>query len=182
MMTPLAVAPVARSASCIGTDAGVAAWVATELGIRTGTGNGVSLLAGVGVDMVDTEELADLIESSGPSFMDLCWTPSEQTYCGGSISRLAARWAAKEATMKALGHGIGEIDPTDIEVVSIEGEPPGLLLHGSAEYIAGQRRMSRLAVSLTHESIFAMAFVVALCEAALPETGTEGYNPEGLRR
>lgn len=151
-------------------------WVETELagwaGASVGARVGVGVLLGVGVDMVDTGELAEMIESSGSSFMDLCWTPSEQGYCAGSIPRLAARWAAKEATMKALERGIGEIDPIDIEVVSIEGEPPLLQLHGSAQAVARERRVSHLAVSFTHEGTFAVAFVVAMGEAVDPVTGT----------
>lgn len=125
----------------------------------------------VGVDMVDTPELADMIDASGPSFMDLCWTPAEQAYCAGSITRLAARWAAKEATMKALGHGIGEVDPVDVEVVSAEGEPPALQLHGSAAALARELRISHLAVSLTHEANAAVAFVVAVADGCRSNPG-----------
>lgn len=117
---------------------------------------------GVGVDMVSVHELADMIEASGSSFIDACWTPVEQTYCAGSVRRLAARWAAKEATMKALGHGIGEVDPLDIEVVSIEGEMPTLRLYGSASAHAHNLHISHFALSLTYEGDFALAFVVAL--------------------
>lgn len=134
----------------------------TPAAIRAGVDDWVGTALGVGVDMVDARELADMIESSGPSFMDFCWTPAEQAYCAGSITRLAARWAAKEATMKALGHGIGEIDPIDIEVVSVEGEPPSLQLHGSAAAHARELRISHLAVSLTHEANFAVAFVLVM--------------------
>lgn len=172
MMTSLPRPLVARSAFGIRLRARVEEWVATEpggrMGASVGAAGGDRVLVGVGVDMVDTTELADLIETSGRSFMDLCWTPSEQVYCAGSIPSLAARWAAKEATMKALGRGIGVIDPIDIEVVSIEGEPPALRLYGSAETIARERRMSHLAVSLTHEGTFAIAFVLAMGAAANP--------------
>ncbi|MFC5679095.1 holo-ACP synthase [Aeromicrobium endophyticum] len=170
--------------------AGVEEWVETEFaglaGASLGARVGVDVLLGVGVDMVDAGQLAEMIESSGSSFMDLCWTPSEQGYCAGSIPRLAARWAAKEATMKALGRGIGEIDPIDIEVVSIEGEPPLLELHGSARAIARERWVRRVALSLTHEGTFAVAFVVVVGEAVDPVTGTATGvgigTPVGSRR
>lgn len=171
-MISLANPSIASSTLGVELGAGVEDWVETELGVRVGARVGVGVLLGVGVDMVDTGELAEMIEASGPSFMDLCWTPSEQAYCVGSIPRLAARWAAKEATMKALGRGIGEVDPIDIEVVSIEGEPPTLQLHRSAEAIAQERRMSQLSMSLTHEGTSALAFVVAMGEAVDLETGT----------
>jgi holo-[acyl-carrier protein] synthase len=181
-MIPVPNPPFVRSAHGVDLGAGVEDWVETELVGRVGASVaasvGVGVLLGVGVDMVDTADLAEMIESSGPSFINLCWTPSEQAFCSGSIPRLAARWAAKEATMKALGRGIGEVDPIDIEVVSIEGEPPFLQVHGSAEAIARERRVSRLALSLTHEGTFAVAFVVALGEVVDPGTHTAtGVDP-----
>lgn len=171
-----------RSAHGVELNVWVEDWVETELGAQVGASGEakveVGVLLGVGVDMVNTAELAEMIESSGPSFMSLCWTPTERTTCAGSISRLAARWAAKEATMKALGRGIGEVDPTDIEVVSNEGESPLLQLHGSAEAIARERRVSRVALSLAHEGTFAVAFVVAMGEVVDAEAGTRaGVDP-----
>lgn len=115
----------------------------------------------VGVDMVSIRELASMVETSGPTFLDSCWTRAEQAYCAGSIPRLAARWAAKEATMKALGHGIGEIDPLDIEVHAVEGEAPALRLHDTAAAHAREAGVGQFALSLTHEADFALAFVVA---------------------
>lgn len=120
----------------------------------------------VGVDVVSIDDLTDMIETAGPTFLDSCWTPAEQSYSAGSIARLAARWAAKEATMKALGHGIGEIDPVEIEVQAVEGEPPFLRLHGAAAGYAHEMDLSHLALSLTHEAGFAVAFVAA-CGADL---------------
>lgn len=137
---------------------------------------------GVGVDMVDIRELADMIETSGQSFMDMSWTPAEQAYCAGSIPRLAARWAAKEATMKALGHGIGEVDPIDIEVVSAEGERPSMQLHGSAAALARALRVGHLAVSLSHEANFAVAFVVATSDGFDTEARVPARPGSGGRK
>lgn len=133
-------------------------------GIDDRVARGPGAGGGVGVDMVDIRELADMIEASGQSFMDMSWTPAEQAYCAGSIPRLAARWAAKEATMKALGHGIGEVDPIDIEVVSAEGERPSLQLRGSAAALARDLGVDHMAVSLSHEANGAIAFVVAMSD------------------
>ena len=115
----------------------------------------------VGVDMVNIRQLRDMIETSGPTFLDSGWTSAEQAYCAGSVARLAARWAAKEAAMKALGHGIGEVDPIDIEVHAVEGEPPDLHLRGTAAGYALEVGLSHFALSLTHEANFAVAFVAA---------------------
>jgi holo-[acyl-carrier protein] synthase len=115
----------------------------------------------VGVDLVNIPELASMLQASGPNFIDSCWTTAEQAYCSGSVPRLAARWAAKEATMKALGQGIGDVDPIDIEVVAEEGQAPHLRLHRTAQRRAHQIGVDDLALSMSHESDLAIAFVVA---------------------
>ena len=115
----------------------------------------------IGVDLVNVPELASMLQTSGPTFLDSCWTAAEQEYCNGSVSRLAARWAAKEATMKALGQGIGDVDPVDIEVVAEEGQMPQVRLHGSAQRRAQEIGVDDLALSMSHESNLAIAFVVA---------------------
>jgi len=151
-------------------------WVRSTLGHWTGGA------VGVGVDLVDIRKLADMIEASGPSFVDLCWTPAEQAYCALSVPRLAARWAAKEATMKALGHGIGEVDPIDIEVVSAEGETPSLQLHGSLAALARDLRVDHLAVSITHDANIAIAFVVAVREGFDTEAGNVTETGAGAHK
>jgi holo-[acyl-carrier protein] synthase len=128
-------------------------------------------LVRVGVDMVSLPALAAMIETSGAGFIDACWSSEEQDYCNGSLERLAARWAAKEATMKALGHGIGEIDPVDIEVVAVEGEAPKLLLQGSALIYAQRAGLERFVVSLCHEGELAIAYVLAHNTRALDSRG-----------
>lgn len=119
------------------------------------------LLIRIGVDMVNLSSLATMIETSGASFLDACWTESEQAHCNGSTERLATRWAAKEATMKAIGHGIGEIDPVDIEVVGIDGKAPELRLHGTALAYAEKAGLRQFTVSLCHEGDLAIAYVLA---------------------
>jgi holo-[acyl-carrier protein] synthase len=120
---------------------------------------------GVGVDLVKVSSLQDMLATGGSAFWELCWTADELNHCDGSASRLAARWAAKEATMKALGRGIGEVDPTDIEVTGLEGQPPALRLRGTALALAEEQRVD-LALSMSHEDDFAVAFVVATPQLA----------------
>lgn len=169
----LTIAATADAAVGAGLGAALGAEIAEWVGSALGRWAGVAVGLGVGVDVVDILELADMVEASGPCFMDMCWTPAEQAYCEGSIPRLAARWAAKEATMKAFGHGIGEVDPIDIEVVCAEGEPPSLQLHGSAVALARNLRIDHLAVSITHEAKVAIAFVVAIGDGYETATGAE---------
>jgi holo-[acyl-carrier protein] synthase len=120
---------------------------------------------GVGVDLVKVSSVQDMLATGGSSFRELCWTADELNHCDGSASRLAARWAAKEATMKALGRGIGEIDPTEIEVIGREGQAPALRLRGAALALAEKQRVD-LALSMSHEDDFAIAFVVATPQLA----------------
>jgi holo-[acyl-carrier protein] synthase len=134
------------------------------------------LLVRVGVDMVRLPALAVLIETSSAGFVNACWTGDEQRYCNGSLERLAARWAAKEATMKAIGHGIGEIDPVDIEVVAVEGEAPKLRLRGSALIHAERAGLKRFVLSLCHEGELAIAYVLAHNS---PMLDTGGAIPAG---
>ncbi|MHB8959587.1 MAG: holo-ACP synthase [Candidatus Limnocylindrales bacterium] len=114
----------------------------------------------IGVDLVDVDRLGRMVELSGETFLEIGWTPSERRYCAGRIERLATHWAAKEAAMKALGAGIGEIGPLEIEVVSAVGKAPGISLSGSASTIAARVGIERWGVSLSHEGRMAIAFVI----------------------
>lgn len=115
-----------------------------------------------GVDMVSVDRVSRMVELSGETFLETAWTAAERAYCTGRPDRLATRWAAKEATMKALGHGVGVISPLEIEVRAAEGEPPMLVLHGNAAVLAETLGLQTWSLSLTHEDRWALAFVVAL--------------------
>lgn len=118
-----------------------------------------------GVDLVDVAELARMVELSGDAFLESSWTSAERLYCAGRADRLASRWAAKEATMKALGQGVGQISPLEIEIAAIEGERPALVLRGNADARARQLGLDVWSVSLTHEDRWALAFVVGIGSA-----------------
>lgn len=94
------------------------------------------------------------------AFLDVAFTEAEQHDCSADPARLGARWAAKEAAMKALGKGIGAISPRDIEVYTNAEGAPTLRLTGSAESIAREIGVTAWSVSLSHESGFALAFVI----------------------
>ncbi|MDZ7577443.1 MAG: holo-ACP synthase [Candidatus Nanopelagicales bacterium] len=118
-----------------------------------------------GVDIVHIPRIAKLIDepgqhSPGQHFLDKVFTPSEQATCARNPERLAARWAAKEATIKALGLHIADIDLRDIEVISAEGTPPRLALHGSADEAAKRLGPGVISLSLAHDGDYAIAFVV----------------------
>ena len=117
-----------------------------------------------GVDLVDIDRVRQLAASGGQAFLDQTWTQAEQAYCAGRAERLAARWGAKEAVMKALGAGFPDVEHLDIEVVSTQGEAPRLLLSGDAADYATSLSLTEWSLSLSHESGLALAFVVATDE------------------
>ncbi len=128
----------------------------------------MSPIVGVGVDAVDVARFRRLLDRR-PRFAARCFTETEQTDAGGSADvaqSLAARFAAKEAVMKALGTGIGAFALTDVEVRRTTGtgatrHAPYLVLHGGAAELAGAQGAGNFHLSLTHTDKVAIAFVVA---------------------
>ena len=128
----------------------------------------MSPIVGVGVDAVDVERFRRLLDRR-PRLAQRCFTESERsdaTGSGDNAKSLAARFAAKEAVMKALGTGIGAFALTDVEVQRTAGggatrNAPFLVLHGTAAELAGARGARRFHLSLTHTDAVAVAFVVA---------------------
>jgi holo-[acyl-carrier protein] synthase len=128
----------------------------------------VSPVVGVGVDAVDVARFRRVLERR-PRVASRCFTVTEQSDVSGStdaVQSLAARFAAKEAVMKALGSGLGAFAWTDVEVRRTAGtgaarNAPYLVLHGAASELAGARGAATLHLSLTHTDGVAIAFVVA---------------------
>ncbi|NSX35174.1 holo-ACP synthase [Pseudarthrobacter oxydans] len=114
-----------------------------------------------GVDLVDCGRIARMLEEDR-TFLDLAFTEAEQEDCQADPARLGARWAAKEAAMKALGQGIGAIAPLDIGVRRDENGVPMMELSGSAKARADELGITDWSVALSHEGGFAVAFVVML--------------------
>lgn len=115
-----------------------------------------------GVDLVDIARIRDAIERHGERFITRIFTEAEQHECGGRFSSFAARFAAKEATAKALGCGIGDVGWLDIEVKGDENHAPHLYLRGEGERRAKKLGLSDWSVSLSHTETQAIAFVVAI--------------------
>jgi holo-[acyl-carrier protein] synthase len=138
-------------------------------------GVGGAGIVGVGVDAVSVERFRRLLERR-PRFAARCFTESEQSDAGSSTDRaqsLAARFAAKEAVMKALGTGIGGFALTDVEVRRTGGKDatrnaPYVVLTGTAAELAGAQRAGRFHLSLTHTDDVAIAFVVAEQSGSAP--------------
>lgn len=114
----------------------------------------------IGVDMIETERVAQSVARFGDRFLKRVYTERELAYCRGQIPSLAARWAAKEAAAKALGTGIGEVSWREIEVINQANQRPTIQLHGAAAALAEQLGLSNFAISLSHTRDYAIAFVV----------------------
>lgn len=116
---------------------------------------------GVGIDLVEVEPLRQLVESGGSAFLDVAWTAREQRDSNSQPEGLAGKWAAKEAVMKALQEGIGELEPLDVEIVSTPLGAPTVQLHRAARTIAKKRGIAIWHVSVTHEGGWAAAIAIA---------------------
>ncbi len=113
-----------------------------------------------GVDIIEIPRVGQVLERYGQRFLDRVFTPQEIAYCRGRPPNLAARFAAKEATMKALGTGVRGVGWKDIEVVRHESGAPSIKLHGRAERRAQRLGVQEIALSLSHSREYAVAFVV----------------------
>lgn len=117
-----------------------------------------------GIDIIEIDRIARTLADFGDRFLRRCFTERERARYGRNPSELAARFAAKEATSKALGTGIRGIKWREMEIVSNPRGKPVLVLHGGAAARAEQLGLVAFDVSLTHSRTDAMAFVVGLRE------------------
>lgn len=123
------------------------------------------MIVGLGTDLVGIERITAVHDRQGIRFLNRVYTPAEQAYCLAAREpgeRLAARWAAKEAAMKALGTGWAKgVAFTSIEVIPAgDGVPPRLQLHGAAAIRAQALGATRWHVSLSHSDGLAIATVI----------------------
>ncbi len=121
-------------------------------------------MIGLGIDAVDIGRFRTVL-ARRPAMAERLFTAGERAYAAGQVDpapSLAARFAAKEAVMKALGVGIGAFRFTDVEVVRLAGGQPVLCVHGAAADLASEQGVGKWFVSLTHTSSLAEAVVAAL--------------------
>ena len=116
-----------------------------------------------GIDIIEISRVRRVLEQYGQRFLDRIFTPAEIAYCRERAPNLAARFAAKEATMKALGTGVRGVGWKDIEVVRQESGAPSIELHGRAKQRAQRLGVQEVAVSLSHSRDYAVASVVVRC-------------------
>ncbi|MBN2711850.1 MAG: holo-ACP synthase [Planctomycetes bacterium] len=123
------------------------------------------MIIGTGVDIVDIARIAEMRERQGERFFERIYTEGEVAYCmerkKNSDQSLAARFAAKEAAMKAFGTGWSEgIGFRTIEVVREGDGAPRLVFHGKAAELAQKLGVSTAHLSLSHTDNIAIAQVV----------------------
>ena len=122
-----------------------------------------AIMIGLGVDAVDIERFRDVL-SRTPSLKTRVFTSAELELAGtrkDATGALAARLAVREATMKALGVGLGAFDFHDVSVRKAASGAPELIVSGRAQELAEQLGITQWRVSLSHTYIVAVAVVAA---------------------
>ena len=117
----------------------------------------VAAIQELGIDIIKVDRIRASIERFGERFSKRVLTPAEQRYVRLRPETFAGRWAAKEAVSKVLGLGVRGIGWRDIEVERLPTGQPSVRLHGRAAERARQLGMERVAVSISHESDYAVA-------------------------
>jgi len=122
------------------------------------------MIVGTGVDIAEVERIKAAVERFGERFLRRVFTPAEVHYCMGkpnAAERLAARFAAKEAGMKAIGTGLRHgVTWQDVEVLRMPGQRPVLKFSGKAAEFAERLGCKRTHLSLSHTKEQAIAHVI----------------------
>ena len=136
------------------------------------------MVVGIGIDLVDISRIRRLMERWQERFLERVFTPDEVAYAlrrHDPAQHLAARFAAKEATLKALGTGLSMgVRWREMEVRRARGERPMLALSGRTATLGVARGVRTLHLSLTHDGGFAMAQVLAEGDGPADAPGREG--------
>ena len=121
---------------------------------------------GIGIDIVEVARIQEASDRWGARFEQRVYTHQELTYCGDAPSRfwrLAARFAAKEATLKALGTGLTTgMRWQDVEIQANTVGKPEIVLHGEVQRYANEHNIGAIYVSMSHTNAYAVA-QVTLC-------------------
>jgi len=122
------------------------------------------MIVGTGIDIAEVPRIAESIERFGERFLRRVFTEEEIKYCDSKanrVERYAARFAAKEAAMKALGTGWNRgVRWRDIEVLRQPGRRPTIRFHGVAAEFAERLGTKNIALSISHTPEHAIANVI----------------------
>ena len=124
-------------------------------------------IIGHGIDLVEIDRIERMRVDHGRTFLDRCFTAGEQAYAESAprvrAERYAARFAAKEAILKAFGTGLREgIAWTDMDVVRNDLGAPSIVLSGEAAEFAATLGITSWMISISHTAELAMASVIAV--------------------
>jgi holo-[acyl-carrier protein] synthase len=115
-----------------------------------------------GIDIVEISRIGAAIDSWGERFLKRIYTEREIEYCRGRLPQLAARFAAKEAVMKALGTGNRRVSWRDIEILPDRRGTPQVHLSARARSRVEELDIAELTISLSHSREYAIASVVGV--------------------
>lgn len=122
------------------------------------------MIVGIGTDLAEVDRIREAIERHGRRFIERVYTAAEIAYAerkANRFERYAARFAAKEAAMKAIGTGWRHgVRWQDFEVANLPGGKPILAFHGVAAGFAEKLGVRNISLSLTHTALQAMAVVI----------------------
>jgi holo-[acyl-carrier protein] synthase len=125
-------------------------------------GTGPPGMTELGIDIIKVDRIRRTLERYGSRFAGRVLTPDERRYVRDRPETFAGRWAAKEAVSKVLGLGVRGIGWRDIEIERLPTGQPAVRLHGRAAARAAQLGMGRIALSISHESDYAVAVAFGL--------------------
>src|SRR3989475_10471989 len=127
-------------------------------------GEDIQMIVGTGIDIAEVPRVAAAITPFGNRFLQRIYTEGEIRYCESKANRMeryAARFAAKEAAMKALGTGWNHgVRWRDVEVCRQPGGRPTIVFHGKAAECAARLGATHVALSLSHTAEQAIAQVI----------------------
>jgi holo-[acyl-carrier protein] synthase len=142
-------------------------------------------LKGIGIDLVPISRMREIIARWDERVLRRVFTEAEIAYCRARrdpVPHFAARFAAKEAALKALGTGLSlGVSWRELEVRRERGQPPSLVLSGRSREISRRCGGGRMLVTLTHDGDYAMAQAMLVGDDAGGPTGDTQHGDEGVR-
>ena len=122
------------------------------------------MIVGIGIDLVETARIRDIFQRHGSRLLNRILTEAEQAYVlrhADPTQRIAGRWVAKEAALKALGTGLSQgIRWRDLEILPDEHGKPILTLSGEALKVASRLKATVIHITITHVDSMAMGQVI----------------------
>ena len=113
-----------------------------------------------GIDIIEIDRIQNVLIKHPERFLRKIFTEYEVNYCRGRATQLAARFASKEAAMKALGTGIRGVGWREVEVQRLRSGKPYIILHGRAKKRAESMGIKKIELSISHSKKLATAMVI----------------------